>query len=387
MKQGTGDMPHATETHSAEDDLDQALIDQVLDVQNPFDFNRELEPGEKAVDAQNYEDISDDDLADDEDAKSGQGTQRQNEYGAAQISNDLDAFMQDEALQDLASGSGQEDGGLDDLFGDHPSPPANTKETAALSQLKLEETDDLFDFDDSTPLPVQSQPQPVSQLPESQGSASQKLFQPVAFGHEDAPLSKEQQMQEQLFAMSRSGLGYPDASHGSPEVEEDMLAILWPKFERNTIPKFMDLLPPKRARYVGKTIPKLPKPVNPTKISLELAQDQEKSFRVSSAPSKRTHEESEELGIIDIQLETADERSDEEDVNMESDFEEDAPGGVSWQDLQIICEDWDTRSLAESLADDDARSHNVRTANGGVFGQSDNDPDHGFEWPSAMVSE
>lgn len=380
-------MPHATAPHNAEDDQDQALIDQVLDAQNPLDFNRELEPGEKADDAEDYEDIGDDDLADDEDTTNRQDLQRQHEDGADQISNGLDAFMRDEGLQGVTSGNAHEDEGLDDLFGDHPSPPRDAKDATGQSQLKLEDVDDLFDFGDSVPLPAKSQTPPASQLPESQASASRTLFQPVTLVPQDAPSSKDQQLQQKLFAESRLGLGQLDVSPAPPGNQEEVLALMWPKFERNTVPRFMDLLPPKRAHYVGKTIPKPPKPLNPTKFSLELAQDQEKSFKVSSAPSKRTLEDTEELDIIIIRQETVDEKTDEENEDMRSDFEEEAVGGVSWQDLQIICEDWDTRSLADSIASDEARPRNDGTLNGRAFGDFENDPDHGVEWPSVKVSE
>ena len=59
-------MPHATEPHDVEADRDQALIERVLDPQNTeLDWTRELEPGEKADDAVDFEDIGGDDLADD----------------------------------------------------------------------------------------------------------------------------------------------------------------------------------------------------------------------------------------------------------------------------------------------------------------------------------
>ena len=375
-------MPHATDLQNAEDDQEQALIDQVLDARNPLELNRELEPGEKADDAQDFEDIGDDDLADDEDAKSGQDTRRQYEDSAEQMSHGLDAFMQNDGLQGLTSNNAHDDEGLDDLFGDRPSPPRDARDATGHTYLRLEDTDDLFDFDDSVPLPTKSQPRPVSQLLELQASA---LSQSLTVSPQDVPLSKEQQLQQQLFAESRSGLRQLEVSLAPTGNQEEFMAWMWPKFERNTVPRFMDLLPPKKARYVGKTIPKPPKPVNPTKVSLELAQDQEKSFKVSSAPSKRTYEEMEELGIIHIQQEIADEKSDAEDLGMESSSETEAIGGVSWQDLQIICEDWETRSLAGSISSSEARPHNDRSANGRASVDNNSDPDHGTNCSRAKV--
>ena len=128
------------------------------------------------------------------------------------------------------------------------------------------------------------------------------------------------------------------------------------------------------------TNPKTPKPVNPTKISLELAQDQEKNFRVLSAPNKRAYEDMEETGLIWIQDEIMNEKTNEENGDMESDMENDTTGGLSWQDLQILCEDWDTRSLSDSVVSDQAG------LNADMFAKSDVDVEYGVELPPGKVS-
>ena len=368
-------MPHATEPHNGEDDRDQALIERVLDPQNAeLDWARELERGEKADDAVDFEDIGDDDLADDEEVDGGNDFQGEGEENIDTTSNGLDAFMQDGDLYGSTSGNAREDEGLDDLFGDHPS-PRDMDAGADQPHVKLEHADGFFDFGDNEPLTAQPQPPPA------QETLSQPLY-PLATGaFKDAPLSKEQQIQQELFAMSRLGQGHFDTLPAPPENQEELLASLWPKFKRDTIPKFMDLLAPKKARYTGMTNPKTPKPVNPTKISLELAQDQEKSFRVLSASNKRTYEDMEESGLISIQEEIVKEKTNEENGDMESDLEHDTTGGISWQDLQIICEDWDTRSLSDSVIS------NQSGLNVDIFAKSDLDVEYGVEWPPGKVSK
>lgn len=368
-------MPHATEPHNVEDDRDQALIERVLDPQNTeLDWTRELEPGEKADDAVDFEDIGDDDLADDEEVDGERDLQGQSEEDVDTTSNGLDALMQDGDLYGSTSGNIQEDEGLDDLFAD-PQSPRDTDGGAGQPHVKLEHADDLFDFGDNEALTAQPQAPPAQETP------SQPLYSPATGAFKDAPLSKEQQIQQELFAMSRLGQSHFDVLPAPPENQEELLASLWPKFKRNTIPKFMDLLAPKKAHYTGMTNPKTPKPVNPTKISLELAQDQEKNFRVLSASNKRAYEDVEESGLVSIQAEIVNEKTNEENGDMESDLENDTTGGISWQDLQILCEDWDTRSLSDSVASDEAG------LNGDMFPKPDVDLEYGIEWPPGKVSQ
>ena len=150
--------------------------------------------------------------------------------------------------------------------------------------------------------------------------------------------------------MSRHGMGGSDVLPPPPENPEELLLSLWPKFRRGTILKFIDLLPPKRTRYVAKKPLKRPRPVQPTKVNLELAQDQEKSFRLSSVTSRRIQEDMDRAGVIAITNTTPVERTSDGDEDMESDYEHEPVGGISWQDLQIACEDWDIHTQAECLS-------------------------------------
>lgn len=341
-------MPHATAEQQSGDDHDDILIQQLLDaptVEDPFDLNRELEPGEKAEDAENYEDISDDDLADDEDAEGERGSQREHGYPIVGSSKSLQAFTQDIDFPALTNGNDLDDVVYDDLFGENSASPGGANIVVDQSH----DQDGLSDFDDSTSPQVQPMPFPTSALSHQVDDTRKSALRPATLSSKESPPSKELQRQQELLAMSRNGATNSDGLPAPPENHEELLASLWPKFERDAIPKFMDLLPPKRARYFGKSIPKPPKPINPNKDNLELAFDQEKSFKALSTPNKPNLEESSSQGIVTIQQDIVIEKDNEEDVDMESDFENELIGGISWQDLQIICEDWDTRGAAESF--------------------------------------
>ncbi len=374
-------MPHATGPHNpADDEADDIAIGRILNPGDPSDLdhlpflNRDLVPGDKAEDAIDYEDLSDDDLPEDDNAVGAQDLPvAQSSQPNTTIS--LDAFMRDGDLPALTNDGGLKDDGMDDLFGDFPSSSAYVN-----ADMGLYDVNDVFGAD-SERVHAPPGPRQASNLP-VQRDADGRL--PI----QDTPQSKDHQIQLKLFSMSthmalRSGQESPPAP---PECQEELLTSLWPKFKRDAIPKFIDLLPPKKSRYVGKTIPKPPKPVNPTKISLELAQDQEKSFKVWPASNKRSREEPKQLGVVVVEQDVIDENTDWEHTDMESDYEKEAVGGIPWEDLKIVCEDWDVHSLAESQESDEPEFRSSRLERSAAFGHIDYEGDHEIERPAAKVN-
>lgn len=370
-----GSMPHATEIRDAQEEEDDRLIQLALDPDPEnainIDFSRELEPGEKADDAIDFGDLSDDDLADEEDEPSvpnalSRSAEDDGSFG------DLGASTQEECLPELTSGSGNDGDGFDDLFGDDmPSSPVDLKENSKVvkpairsnlltTSYELEEDEELASSSEVLPDMAASQSHTLS------ASSDPSMFRSMNFSSKDVALSKEQQIQQALFAMSGSG-AVTDFLPAPPENQEELLASLWPKFERDTIPRFMDLLPSKKARYVGKTLLKKPKPVHPTKVNLDLAVDQEKSFRISSGPSRKTQQEAERQGLVLIPELVSAEKSSDEDLEIDSDFEHEPVGGVTWQDLQIICEDWDTLSSTVSSTTEQPSAQDPLMEQDGLF--------------------
>ena len=383
-------MPHATALHQSEDEHDNILIQQVLDApttEDPFGLNRDLEPGEKAEDAVDFEDISDDDLAEDEDAEGERelrtGGRHQN--GASSVQ--WETFAQNTHFPALANGNGLEDDAYDeDLFGEVLSSPVETDTARAKVRIEHEQHG-LSSFDDSTSPQARILSHPASPLSRQVEAPRKNVLGSTMLGSKESPSSKELQRQQELLAMSKNGAVTTDALPAPPENREELLASLWPKFERSTVPRFMDLLPPKRARYFGKSIPKPPKPLYPNKVNLELALDQEKSFRVSSTISKPHMDESSSQGIVIIQDEVIIEKNYEEDNDVESEIENGLVGGISWQDLQLICEDWDTRSIAESIGSDQDSSRNRKPRSFHAYQDLDLESVHDHQWPPTKVSQ
>ena len=384
-------MPHATALHQSEDEHDTILIQQVLDApttEDPFGLNRDLEPGEKAEDAVDFEDISDDDLAEDEDAV---GEREPQTGGGHQngASSKSETFAQDVNFPASTNGKGLEDNAYEeDLFGEVLSSPVETDTAQAKIRIEHEQHGPSNTGRSTSPqAQILSHPtSPSSRQVEAPGIIG---LGSAMLNSKESTSSKELQRQQELLAMSRTGAANTDALPAPPENREELLASLWPKFERNTIPRFMDLLPPKRARYLGKSIPKPPKPLCPSKVNLELTLDQEKSFKVSSTVSKPHMDESSSQGIVIIQDEVVIKKNNEEDNNIESDFENELVRGISWQDLQIICEDWDTRSTAESVGSDEGSSSNRKPRNIDIYQElgHDRDRDRDHERPPTKVSQ
>ena len=363
-------MPHATVPGGSVDEQDDSLIQQVLDPENQIDFSRELEPGEKAVDAVDFGDLSDDDLADDEDVQGAQISQ-------TDYTDRLGETLGETLKATRAYGLGNElqvsvdenatlNDGFDDLFDDAPPSSGDGNHGALDLQSGSDVLNHSFGFVDDQRLHRHQEPPAKSSFITSRSSFKAPIHNFLHADTLDPPgtlLSREQQLQQELFAMSRSGAGDLDCV---PELknQKQLLASLWPKFEHDTIPRFMDLLPPKRARYMGKTFPKQLKPVSPSRISLELAQDQEKSFKVSSASNKRSFEDMERLDFVHVLQHRSEDKKSDEDIFLESFSDSEKIGGTTWEDLQIVGEDWDVRNLEESLGNDPVKNAFVRAGNG-----------------------
>lgn len=329
-------MPHAISPHDFQEEQDDLLIRQALDPENPFDFDRELEPGEKADDAIDFGDLSDNDLADDEDeGKLLPSRQVDNAHDAL---GDIADFLQDEGAPGIVISEGPGEDDLDDLFRDIPSSPADDGVEEKPTQVCAGDVEMAG----------------ASELGEEHSQLNDGLTpEPRAPGPSELQIQSSirpaslQQLQQELFAMSGSGVA--DMLPPPPENPEELLITLWPKFKRGTIPKFMDLLPPKKTSYIGKKPLKQPKPMQPTKINLELAYDQEKGFKLVSANNRRTQEDTDRANFVSVVDPTSIETGTAEDEDMDSDLENAPIGGISWQDFQFACGDWDALDEPDSV--------------------------------------
>lgn len=370
---------------NTQDELDDLLIQQALNPENDFDFDRELEPGEKADDAIDFEDISDDDLAEDEDGKPGESSSATRvDGGGASFEDELQSFTQDE-MPGLTNESVADGDDYDDLFGDGPSSPVEgVDEQGGKDGEPIDASfnfvDDLFSDPLGPDIPATTTEQEVD-IP-----SNESLFRPVDFSAKMAAPSREELLQQELFAMSRNNIGSADHIPAPPENREELLASAWPKFVPDTVPKFMDLLPPKNARYVGKTPLKKPKPLRMTKVNLEIAPDQEKIFRYTTSGAKITPEDYEKQGLIAVVNSDVDHETSEDEMDVESDYENEPVGGFSWQDIQVACANWDIPEAPESPSPEHKRSADaLDTDQDALFQDVDEEWDRQLGMPAAKV--
>lgn len=295
---------------------------------------RELDAGEKADDAIDYGDISDSDLAEDEDADQNDG--------------DLQ-HLSGTTVQDFSMDTHEEDG-LDDLFGEGGSSPV--AERMHHENVPVKSIEPRSETQSSGAAPG---------MGAADGAKSdQPAFRTVNYGAtQDEAEDDNPELLEQLRLFAAARRGGDDHFPPAPQTSKEVFDQVWPDFEPGKPPRFASLIPRKRAYFVPRMPLKPPKPLTiGTKVSLEIAADQEKSFRLPAAaePTKLGRQlEEDHGGIVQIAegVEQDRESSDEmdlDDFDITDDHEK--IGNVSWGDLQIACEDWDIGTIA-TLSDDD----------------------------------
>jgi hypothetical protein len=234
----------------------------------------------------------------------------------------------------------------DDLFGDGPSSPAG----AADGQRSF--TDGRGpDEDENSDL--------ASEHEDAIATDAQGLDQDL-----DEDKLAQLRIQRELFA--QSGKTAPTTQE---ENIEQWIKHDFPGYDRNEIPQFHRLFPPKPRQFVGKTPLKPPKPIKPTKVNLELDQDQKAHFNSNASPRKRPWEGDDSVVVVEV---LQDVEGDTESTAEESDMEEQLPGGITMQDLEILCADFDTLSaLAESDAEAEEVAARIAHDDADMFGFDD----------------
>lgn len=133
----------------------------------------------------------------------------------------------------------------------------------------------------------------------------------------------------------------------SKEPERDF-NFSWPNFQRETIPKFMQILPPPSTPYIGAKRPNRINPFKPTRIKLEVADDQAHSFKLPFARTTARQEPADCTVItnkVSFNRTSIDHVEREPDLGFKStasELDKEPIGGVSWQDLDFGSANWDS---------------------------------------------
>jgi len=335
------------------------------------DQNRVFDQSGKADDAVDYEDfdMSEDDLPEEELATNG---------AANEEDPDLNSFLQQASgfgslpvangHHDTADTSGDLFGDADegnDLFGDLTSSPEAERHPSNVPQPQQRPS--------ALALPTKSAglalpalgknySQPSIAIKRSPSSSSPPLFADrdlsalsPASSTDDEDDSLEAIQRRMLRDAGRKARG-EDVGPGSFEPDVELFNKLFPTYEESEAPKFLELFPPRHVHYKGKAPLKPPKIVQPTKISLDLLHDQERTFKAAAIANKAGQESSYNESFIKIghgDL-TQDDSDDEDYASILDDGER--VGNVAMQDLILICQDWDVPSIDSTSVVDFADS-------------------------------
>ncbi|KAG8159916.1 hypothetical protein KVR01_010553 [Diaporthe batatas] len=271
------------------DDADaiQKLFSQDPTNQPDISLEGPIDQSNKADDALDFEDISDDDLPDEEEAANGglENPPALTSDGGTSNDNDDDLF-----------GDGRESS---PLVGEPALSPGAAIADADQQDIEMSGADDLADL-------------------------RALNFDP-----------------EPSYPMANQDPSIPAA----PESVLDLLKQTFPDFERGKILNFNELFPPRKANWVDKKPLRQPKPLVPNKLSLELDVDQEKQFRVPGPASQTTLQKiqaAEKNGLVSLLVpEPVDPVDLEIFTAQDSDSEMELVGGFTLRDIETVCEDWD----------------------------------------------
>ena len=126
----------------------------------------------------------------------------------------------------------------------------------------------------------------------------------------------------------------------------DTVKQAWPGFEEGQILNWNELLRLKQAHWISKKPAKVPKPLVPSKLSLELI-DQEKMFRIPGPASSSVYQRikfAELHGLVSLEEAEPLEQADLEVFTIDDDDETDNEriGGFTLRDIAIVCDDWES---------------------------------------------
>ncbi|KAK3309929.1 TAF1-like protein [Chaetomium strumarium] len=267
--------------------LNDGLASGVSDLLSKIEGGAEFDQAGKADDAVDYEDIdlSDDELPDEELPASG------------------------------ASGDGPgltDDNDTDDLFGENlPSSPLDAPGDLASSPHPLD-----ADGDDDMHI---------------DGPPRESLAELIALNFDHGPKPSDANQDPNIP---------PPAESLAEAVKQ-----AYPGFKENTVLHWNELLRPKQAHWISKKPAKPPKPLVPTKLSLELEADQEKLFRIPGPATSSVYQRisnAEARGLVSLEEPELLEQADLEIFNVDDGSDSETIGGYTLRDIAVVCDDWDS---------------------------------------------
>ena len=246
----------------------------------------------KADDAEDFEDISDDDLPDEEEPSAGTSMEMPGLTDDGGTSNDAD-----------------------DLFGDGPSSPGLFGPSSPGAQVRDADADAHAHAD-------------ADEIMEDTQPAEAPIDFSVNFNTEPSFFDTNQD---------------PDIPAPAESVE-DLLKQAWPAFERGRVLVWSELFPQKCATWKEKKPTRKPRKLVTSKLTLELDHDTSTSFRlpastVTKAPKSKRDATS---GLVFCNGDQTSEDEDTTQFNLDQSSDTESVLGFSLRDIELACEDWDS---------------------------------------------
>ncbi|EMC93438.1 hypothetical protein BAUCODRAFT_37114 [Baudoinia panamericana UAMH 10762] len=368
-------MPHAVDPVMMEDGDETEAAQRYLNEQGGLEaglqdfFDRQIDQSNKHADAQDFEDIgSDDDLPDEEDASHMPGD---DEDGG------LDGFLGDNANGATYSNGHHtshepHDDEINELFGDRGSSPEQYRQHA-LPQQQPRPGGLALPSKSGLALPqIRQQQQSYSRPPQptyssmSPPSFASDTYSPAASDsmlitqeeeeEDDADMDEETRMQRMLFSQSKRRQAGQAVAEERQDVNPEEFWEFFPRYEADFAPRFLDLFPQRPVQYRGKVPAKPPRPVQPTKLSLDVLPDQEKSFKSLAGANRAGQDPGLATNLVTVHSGLTEDEGSDDDMAFSDVDEKAVVGGKSLADLAVICQSWDTPSIdsTSSLGDGDS---------------------------------
>lgn len=199
------------------------------------------------------------------------------------------------------------------------------------------DTDDLFgDLQDSSPLDLAYPHLRSSPHPLDADSDGNRLAITAGESIDD--------LRELNFDLSGSNANQDPDIPAPPESTDDLVKLGWPDFHKHAVLNYNELFRSKPATWIAKKPLKPPKPLVPTKLSLEVDIDQEKVFRIpgqATAPVWQKIRDAEARGLVCLEEPEQIKPADLEIFNFDAESDSEAVGGFTLRDFETLCDDWE----------------------------------------------
>ena len=287
----------------AQDAADDQEIARLLEQSQEGDANNSFkiddtpfDQSNKADDAQDYEDISDDDLPEEE--------------PSAGNSLEMPALTDDGGTSNDA----------DDLFGEGPSSPTD---------------------------PIVGPPSPATRVRDTDtGDESQPIDAGMSFGAINFDPDPH---------MNGAANQDPDIP-AAAETMEDLLKAAWPAFQKGRVLTWSELLPPKQATWKEKRPSKKPKHLVTSKLNLDFAADEEKHFRIpgdGASSGKKNARDTSSSELVRCNLDAGTEKDDTLHFELDQESDSETVVGFTLRDIELACDDFAAR--IQSIERDEKR--------------------------------